>query len=110
MMNRGRQSMRYLGGLRGAGTLRVGTTDVAAAEYELDGYAVPPAGVVSSGEIRTTPEILRKVFGRRDLVLVTENGRALTFRFSDKKLTAGDDAAHIDVTGGLPEAKNWRAA
>jgi len=110
MMSRGRQSMRYLGGLRGAGTLRCQGQDVAEAEYALDGYLIPPAGVAGSGEIRMTPEVLKKVFGRRDLELVTENGRALAFRFSDKKLHAGDDAAHIDVTGGLPEAKNWRAA
>lgn len=102
--------MRYLGGLRGAGTLRCKGKDLGPADYELDGYAVPPAGVAGSGEIRTAPEVLRKVFGRRDLELVTENGRALTFRFSDRKLTAGDAAAHIDVTGGLPEAKNWLAA
>jgi len=50
------------------------------------------------------------VFGRRDLELVTEDGRALSFRFSEKKLLAGDDAAHVDVTGGMPDASNWRAA
>jgi len=102
--------MRYLGGLRGAGTLRCKGQDVAAAEYALDGYLIPPAGVTGSGEIRTTPEVLRKVFGRRDLELVTEDGRSLRFRFSDKKLVAGDDAAHVDVTEGMPTAKEWRAA
>jgi len=109
-MGRGRASMRYLGGLRGAGTLRCGGQVLAPADYELDGYLVPPAGVAASGEVRTTPEVLRKVFGRRDLELVTESGRALSFRFSEKKLLAGDDAAHVDVTAGLPDAKNWRAA
>ena len=102
--------MRYLGGLRGAGTLRCGGQDLAPADYELDTYLVPPAGVTASGEVRTAPEVLRKVFGRRDLELVTENGRTLRFRFSDKKLMAGDDAVHVDVTEGLPDAKNWRAA
>jgi len=103
--------MRYLGGLRGTGTLRCGGKELAPADYELDGYQIPPAaGVASSGEIRTAPEVLRRVFGRRDLELVTENGTSLTFRFSDKKLSAGDDAAHVDVTGGLPTAKEWRAA
>jgi hypothetical protein len=102
--------MRYLGGLRGAGTLRCKGQVLASADYELDGYLVPPAGIAGSGEIRTAPEVLRKVFGRRDLELVTEDGRALSFRFSDKKLTAGDDAAHVDVTAGMPTAKEWRAA
>jgi len=53
MMNRGRGGMRYLGGLRGAGTLRCKGQDLAPADYELDGYLVPPAGVAGSGEIRT---------------------------------------------------------
>ena len=102
--------MRYLGGLRGAGTLRRGDQVLAPANYELDAYLVPPAGVAGSGEIRTTPEVLRRVFGRRDLELVTEDGRTLRFRFTEKKLIAGDDAAHVDVTAGLPDAKAWRAA
>jgi hypothetical protein len=102
--------MRYLGGLRGAGTLRCAGQLLAPADYDLDGYLVPPAGVAASGEVRTAPEVLRKVFGRRDLELVTEDGRALSFRFSEKKLLAGDNAAHVDVTGGLPTAKEWRAA
>ena len=107
---RGRTSMRYLGGLRGAGQLRCQGQVVAPADYELDGYLVPPAGVAGSGEIRTAPEVLRRVFGRKDLELVTEDGRALSFRFSDRKLSAGDDAAHVDVTAGMPTAKEWRAA
>jgi hypothetical protein len=102
--------MRYLGGLRGAGTLNCGDQVLAPANYELDGYLIPSAGVSGSGEIRTAPEVLRKVFGRRDLQIVTEDGRRLSFRFSDKKLAAGDDAAHVDVTAGLPEPKAWRAA
>jgi hypothetical protein len=110
MMGRGRASMRYLGGLRGNGTLRCGGQILAPADYDLDGYLVPPTGVAGSGEIRTAPEVLRKVFGRRDLELVTAEGRTLSFRFSEKKLTAGDDAAHVDVTAGMAEAKEWRAA
>jgi hypothetical protein len=102
--------MRYLGGLRGEGTLRCKGQDLAPAEYALDGYLIPPAGVTGSGEIRTAPEVLRKVFGRRDLELITEDGRSLRFRFSDKKLVAGDDAVHVDVTEGMPSAKEWRAA
>ncbi len=102
-------AMRYLGGLRGEGTLAIGDTDLGPVDYELDGYATPPAGHVSaSGEIRATPEVLKRVFGRRDLKLVTENGHQLGLRFSDKKLKG--DYAHVDVTSGLPDAKNWRAA
>jgi hypothetical protein len=104
-------AMKYLGGLRGEGKLTLGEQDVGAVDYELDGYATPPTGgVVASGEIRGTPAVLRKVFGRRDLTLVTESGRLLGLRFSDKKLAGEGDAAHVDITSGLPEAKNWRAA
>jgi hypothetical protein len=104
-------AMKYLGGLRGEGKLTLGDQELGAVDYELDGYATPPTGgVVASGEIRTTPAVLRKVFGRRDLKLVTESGRLLGLRFSDKKLAGEGDAAHVDITSGLPEAKNWRAA
>lgn len=102
-------AMKYLGGLRGEGTLTLGDQALGTANYELDGYATPPTGHVSaSGEIRTAPALLKKAFGRRDLKLVTENGRELGLRFSDKKILG--DYAHVDVTSGLPDAKNWRAA
>ena len=104
-------AMRYLGGLRGEGQLTLGDQALGAVDYELDGYATPPAGgVAASGEIRATPAVLKKVFGRRDLKLVTESGRELGIRFSEKKLGGEGDAAHIDITSGLPDAKNWRAA
>ena len=102
-------AMKYLGGLRGEGTLTLGDQALAPVDYELDGYATPPTGnVTASGEIRATPAVLRKVFGRRDLKLVTQDGRQLGLRFSDKKVVG--DSAHVDVTSGLPDAKNWRAA
>ena len=50
--------MRYLGGLRGAGTLRCKGQDVAPADYALDGYLIPPAGVAGSGEIRSTEGVV----------------------------------------------------
>ena len=104
-------AMKYLGGLRGEGKLQLGEQELGAVDYELDGYATPPTGgVVASGEIRATAAVLRKVFGRRDLKLVTESGRLLGLRFSEKKLGGDGDAAHVDITSGLPEAKNWRAA
>ena len=101
-------AMRYLGGLRGEGTLTLGDQTLGAVDYDFDGYAAPQMGVTASGEIRTAPAVLRKVFGRRDLKLVTEDGKHLGLRFSDKKITG--DYAHVDVTSGLPDAKNWRAA
>ena len=58
--------------------------------------------------LSTAPAVLKKAFGRRDLKLVTEGGKHLGLRFSDKKIVG--DYAHVDVTSGLPDAKNWRAA
>lgn len=102
--------MRYLGALRGAGELRCGNETIASAEYDVDGYMVPPGGVAASGEIRAEPKVLRRVFGRKDIQLVTEGGRLLSLRFTEKKLGAEGDAAHVDVTAGLPSAKDWRQA
>jgi len=101
--------MRYLGGIRGAGVLALGDESLASVDYEFDGYLVPPGGVAASGEIRAEPAVMRKVFGRRDLQLVTKDGKRLGLRFSEKKLAGEGDAAHVDVTSGLPEAKKWRA-
>jgi hypothetical protein len=110
---KGIMAMRYLGALRGEGTLCIGAESqpqvLGPAEYDLDGYLVPPGGVAASGELRSAPEILRKVFGRRDLRLVTADGRSLGFRFTEKKLGGDGDAAHIDLTAGLPTAKEWSA-
>ena len=101
--------MRYLGGLRGAGTLALGGETLATVDYDFDGYLVPPGGVAASGEIRTKAAVLKKVFGRRDLQLVTQDGKRLGLRFSEKKLGGEGDAAHVDITSGLPDANKWRA-
>jgi hypothetical protein len=102
--------MRYLGALRGAGTLQSGDETLADADYDFDGYVRAPGGITANGEIRAAPEVLRRVFGRRDLKLVTEDGRRLGLRFSEKKLAGEGDAAHVDITDGLPDdAAKWRA-
>ncbi|HEY4161940.1 MAG TPA: hypothetical protein VGM59_02680 [Dongiaceae bacterium] len=101
-------AMRYLGGIRGAGTVRCGNEILARADYDLDGYLVKPGEVTGSGEIRVAPEALRRMFGRRDLKLQTEDGRCFGLRFSEKKLSVAGDAAHVDITDGLPAASEWR--
>jgi hypothetical protein len=55
--------MRYLGALRGAGTLASEEQTFSRADYDFDVFATAPGQVSASGEIRTTPEGLRKVFG-----------------------------------------------
>lgn len=100
--------MYYLGGLRGAGILTCGDRTVARVDYEFDGFLTRPGQVTGCGEVRMSPEALRKVFGRKDLRLLTDDGRTLTLRFSEKLLHPTSDAAHVDVTGGLPLVSEWR--
>ena len=100
--------MLYLGGLRGAGVLTAGVETVARADYDFDGFLLGPGRIASSGEIRMQPEALRDVFGRTDLHLLTDDGRKLNLRFSEKRLASPSNAAHVDVTGELPSEPDWR--
>jgi hypothetical protein len=100
--------MHYLGGLRGAGILTCGDKTIARADYDFDGYLMKPGQVTGCGEIRMLPEALREVFGRKDLHLRTDDGRLLSIQFSEKRLRAASDAAHVNVAGELPPASEWR--
>ena len=103
-----RRNMRHLGVLRGAGTLVSSDEIMGRADYELDGYLVRPGEVVASGEIRMAADALSMAFGRKDLSLRTDDVRVLAIRFSGKRQGAPDDAAHVDVYGGLPPEAEWR--
>ncbi len=101
--------MRYLGVLRGIGVLKSGSDATSAsAAYDFDGFLRANNQVAACGEIRMSPAVLKNVFGRRDLQLLTNDGRILRLSFSEKKLGPRDDAASVDVTGELPEASDWR--
>ncbi len=100
--------MRYLGALRGAGMIVGEAGPLGRADYELDAYLLKPGEVVASGEIRMKPEELNEAFGRRDLSLQTEDGRMLGLRFSGRRVNQASNAAHADIRGGLPDAKDWR--
>jgi hypothetical protein len=103
-------AMQFLGAIRGNGVLTSSNDgqDYGPAEYDIDGFRTQTGDVMASGEIRLPAEQLAQAFGRRDLCLQTEQGALLTLRFSAKNVRVGTEAAHVDVTGGLPEAKNWR--
>jgi hypothetical protein len=95
--------MRYLGGIRGAGTLAL--TDGQAlgpVEYDIDGFVNHTGEVVGSGELRMQPALLGAAFGRRDLCLRTDDGQTLELRFSGSQLAPNCAAAHVDVTSGFP--------
>jgi hypothetical protein len=100
--------MRYLGRLHGAGDLTYGDVKVARASYDFDGFLAKAGYVTSAGEIRTTPETLKSVFGRNGVQLLTDDGRLLSLRFTEKRLSAGNDSASVDVAGELPSAAEWR--
>ena len=100
--------MRFLGRLRGSGTLVCGDETIGAADYDLDGYMTRPGEVVASGELRMPAADLQRSFGRRDLRLLTSDGKVFHLRFSGKPSDSRGDAAHVDVTEGLPPAKEWR--
>ena len=101
---------RYLGRMSGAGSVRIDGETVARADYEFDGFAAPFGGAVASGEITLAPSDLDAVFGRLGVQLLTDDGRLLDLKFSEKTLSPATDAAHVDVGGDLPRSpEEWRA-
>ena len=103
------RSMVYVGALRGEGTL-VSSADGGAfgrAEYDIGGFLNHIKVIVASGELRMHSRSLERAFGRRDLVLRTDDGMSLAVRFSGKLLAGGTTAAHVDVTEGLPTRAEW---
>lgn len=101
--------MHYLGGISGSGTLTCKGREVGRVSYDFDGFFRQPVGITSCGEIQLAAPILKEVFGRKDLQLLTDDGRCLDLSFSEKTLLPMSDVAHVDVTGELPSApRNWR--
>jgi hypothetical protein len=101
---------RYLGRIAGAGSVRIDGEAVARADYEFDGFAAPHGGTMGSGEITLAPSDLEAVFGRLGVQLLTDDGRLLDLKFSEKTLAPATDVAHVDVSGDLPRSPaEWRA-
>jgi len=96
--------MRYIGGLRGAGILMRGSDQVARATYDVDAYQTRPGEITGSGEIRTNRQALKDIFGLTGLTLVTDDGRTLKLRFTEKQLRAESVVAHVEVVGELKAA------
>lgn len=101
--------MQYLGRISGDGTLTAGGERVDSASYEIDGFVKAKIGVSGSGEIRASALALRQVFGRRDIQIVTVDGRRIDVRFSEKKIQPGARVAHVELSGALPTARaDWQ--
>jgi hypothetical protein len=100
--------MHHLGGISGVGSLKSDGQTVGRVDYDIDGFLTKPDRISGCGEIRMSPDALRQVFGRSNLKLLTEDGRLLSLRFSEKRLPLASDAAHVDVSGDLPRQSEWR--
>ncbi len=101
---------RYLGRIAGAGCVRIDGETVGRADYEFDGFAAPLGGAMGSGEITLASSDLEAVFGRLGVQLLTDDGRLLDLKFSEKTLPPATDTAHVDVSGDLPRSPaEWRA-
>ncbi|MCR4269278.1 hypothetical protein [Nitratireductor sp. ZSWI3] len=101
--------MQHLGRIHGTGVLKCASKTLFRIGYDFDGFLRKPVEVVGSGEIRMSPDTLRQVFGRKDLHLLTDDGRLLSLRFSERHLPEASDAAHVDVAGDLPSPSEWRS-
>ena len=99
--------MKYLGALRGSGTLASPDESLGAATYEIDGYLTKPGEILASGELRMAPRDLARAFGLRHLLLRTDDGREFTVRFTARKLASTSSFAHADFGGDLPAAAAW---
>ena len=99
--------MKFLGKLRGSGTLATVDETIGPADYELDGYLMRPGAVVASGELHMATDALKASFDRRGLRLVTADGRVLPLRFTGKSSTRLGGIAHVDISEGLPDEKEW---
>lgn len=103
------KALRYLGGLSGHGVITRHGKTLAHANFDFDGYFQKVGGVTGCGEIELAPDVLKGLFGRTDLQLLTDQGRVLNLSFSDTTLAPASEVAHVDVTGQLPMAPgDWR--
>ncbi len=101
--------MHYLGRISGYGVLQCNCVHIARASYDFDGFVTKSLAVTCCGEIQLSAAILGNLFGRRDVQLLTDDGRLLDLRFSEKALLSASDVAHVDVTGELPfTPESWR--
>ena len=101
--------MQYLGRIAGSGLLMRDGAAVARASYDFEGYSRPRGVVMSSGEISLSRSDLKTVFGRLGVQILTDSGRLLDLRFSDKELGRATNVAQVEVTGDLPGSPaEWR--
>ena len=101
--------MQYLGRIAGEGVLTRNGEAVTRVAYDFEGYSRPGGQLMSSGEIEEPAADLQSVFGRPGVELLTDDGRLLDLKFSQKALGARSGVALVEVSGDLPKSReNWR--
>ncbi len=101
--------MQYLGRIAGEGVMTSDGVAVARVAYDFEGYSRPGGQLMSSGEIEALPADLQAAFGRPHVQLLTDDGRLLDLKFSQKSLSARSGVALVEVTGDLPKTREtWR--
>jgi hypothetical protein len=104
--------MRYVGSISGKGVIKCDGEEIARVSYEFDGFYTESTGVTRCGELRISADALKSVFGRKDVQLLTDDGRIFDLSFSEKSLRPATDIAHVDATDdeANPAAapKKWR--
>lgn len=101
-------AIRYLGALHGRGEMTCDGRKIGRIDYEIDGYQMPQGHVSGSGEIRLPPALAPMVYGAHAVGLLTDGGRALVLRLTDKRQLQAGESIHVDVTGDLPAKSEWR--
>jgi hypothetical protein len=89
--------MRYLGSISGKGVLKCDGEEIARVSYEFEGFYAGSSGVTRSGELRVSAAALKSVFGRKDIHLLTDDGRIFDLKFSDKVLRPATDIVYVDA-------------
>jgi hypothetical protein len=100
--------MRFLGKMRGSGTVAIADGTIGPADYELDGYVVRPGSIVAAGELRMASAALARALDRNDVRLTVADGGSFALRFTGRPSERGGDVAHIEISEGLPAEKEWR--
>lgn len=100
--------LQYLGRLAGSGTVKCAGEPDMPASYDLEGFFLKSRGLTASGEIRLSAAGLRRVFGRNDVQLLTDDGHLLDLGFAEKALAAESSVADVDIRNGLPSSpQSW---
>ncbi|SHG99459.1 hypothetical protein SAMN02745157_0126 [Kaistia soli DSM 19436] len=101
--------MQYLGRISGSGMLTCNGEEIVRASYDIEGFFRKPKSVIGTGEVRFPAGTWNQLAGRKDVQLLTDDGRVLDLGFV-KTPPHNDDTTYIDVTGGLPATPGlWRS-